>query len=260
LGFIKKELFIGYNMTHINLKNVNIDFPVYSSTGRSIKHQLIQVATGGKIRSSPKGKTIIKALDSISLDLREGDRVGIIGHNGSGKSTLLRTISGVYSPTTGSVDVFGGVGSLIDISLGIDTEATGIENIYLRGAYLGLTKAEIDKKRNEIINFSELGEFINMPIRTYSTGMQMRLAFSIATTQIHEILIMDEWLSVGDEAFSRKAETKMNEILDNTKIMVLASHSRDLILKTCNRVIWLEHGKLVMDGGVEEVVKKYFGH
>jgi lipopolysaccharide transport system ATP-binding protein len=247
-------------MAHINFKNVNIDFPIYSSSGRSIKHQLIQVATGGKIRSDSQGKIIINALDSISFELNNGDRVGVIGHNGSGKSTLLRAISGVYAPTSGEVDIAGGVGSLIDISLGIDSEATGIENIYLRGAYLGLTKADIDNKKDEIINFSELGEFINMPIRTYSTGMQMRLAFSIATTQIHEILIMDEWLSVGDESFGRKAETKMNEILDSTKIMVLASHSRDLILKTCNRVIWLEHGKLVMDGDVEEVVKKYFGH
>jgi lipopolysaccharide transport system ATP-binding protein len=247
-------------MTNIILKDVNIEFPIYSIKARSLKSQLVQVATGGKIGSDLHGKTSIMALESVSLSLSDGDRLGILGHNGSGKSTLLRVISGVYAPKSGTVEVIGGVGSLIDISLGIDPEATGLENIYLRGAYLGLNKIQIEKKINQIISFSQLGEFINMPLRTYSSGMQMRLAFSIATITTYEILLMDEWLAIGDEGFKKRSEEKMNSILDDTKIMVLATHSRDLILKTCNRALWLEHGKVIMDGNVKDVVKKYFGH
>lgn len=148
---------------------------------------------------------------------------------------------------------------MIDISLGTDPEATGRENIYLRGALLGMTKSEINRSVNEIIEFSELGNFIDMPLRTYSTGMHLRLAFSVSTIVCPEILLMDEWLSVGDEGFKQKAEKRLSELVQATNILVVASHSKQLILNTCNRVIWLEHGQIRMDGDAQEVCTAYFG-
>ena len=180
------------------------------------------------------------------------------GHNGAGKSTLLRVLSGVYEPSFGAVKVDGAVGSLIDISLGIDLEATGRENIYLRGSLLGLSTKQILSKYDEIVEFSELGDFIDLPLRTYSSGMHLRLAFAVSTILNPEILLMDEWLSVGDEGFRQKAELRLNEIVQATKILIIATHSKDLILKTCNRALWLEHGKVRMDGCAKSVCSSYF--
>jgi len=203
---------------------------------------------------------IIRALEDLTLTIKDGDRVGLLGHNGAGKSTLLRLLSGVYEPSSGRAEIKGEIGSLIDVSFGIDPEASGRENIYLRGALLGLTRAEIKAKLDEIIDFSELGDFIDMPVRTYSSGMHLRLAFSVSTIIRPEILLMDEWLSVGDEGFRVRAEARMNELVESTHILVIASHSRELVRDTCNRAIWLEHGKIKMDGTPEEVTQAYFGH
>jgi lipopolysaccharide transport system ATP-binding protein len=205
------------------------------------------------------GRVVVRALEGLNFTLRDGDRVGLLGHNGAGKSTLLRLLSGVYVPSSGSARIDGEIGSLIDISLGIDPEATGRENIHLRGALLGMGKAELAERMDEIIAFSELGDFIDMPLRTYSTGMHLRLAFAVSTTVRPEILLMDEWLAVGDEGFKHKAEARMRTLVQSTNILVIASHARDLILETCNRVLWLEHGKIRMDGPADEVVAAYFG-
>ncbi len=151
------------------------------------------------------------------------------------------------------------IGSLIDISLGIDPEATGRENIYFRAGLLGMRRAEISKQMDDIIEFSELGNFVDMPLRTFSTGMHLRLAFAVSTMLRPEILLMDEWLSVGDEGFKHKAEKRMAELVQATNILVIATHSRDLILDTCNRVMWLEHGKIRMDSDPDSVVTAYFG-
>jgi len=185
--------------------------------------------------------------------------VALLGHNGAGKTTLLRVLTGVYTPTSGNATVRGKLGSLIDISLGIDPEASGLENIYIRGRLLGMSASEINTKTPEIVEYSELGDFIEMPVRTYSTGMHMRLAFTIATTLRPEILLMDEWLSVGDEGFKHKAETRMSEVVESTRILVVATHSRELVINTCTRAIWLEHGKIKMDGTSEDVSRAYFG-
>lgn len=217
------------------------------------------MATGGKLCADASGRVVVRALHDLNFNFADSDRVGLIGHNGAGKSTLLRVLSGVYAPTQGHVLRQGDVYSLIDVSLGIDHEATGRENIYLRGALLGLSKKEINARLDEIIAFSELGEFIDMPVRTYSSGMHLRLAFSVSTVIQPEILLMDEWLSVGDEGFKHKAEVRLAELVESTKILVIASHSRDLILKTCNRVLWLEHGMIKMDGAPDEVCAAYFG-
>ena len=245
-------------MASIICKNVFIDFPIYSAKSRSLKNTMMQVATGGRVNFGAKG-TVIRSLDDVSFELRDGDRVGLVGHNGAGKSTLLRALGRVYEPTQGNVLVQGEIGSLMDISLGIDHEATGRENIYIRGALLGLTKQQIDASFDDIVSFSELGDFIDMPVRTYSTGMHLRLAFSVATIIRPEILLMDEWLSVGDAAFNKKAEDRLQELVHSSQILVIASHSRELIERICNRVMWFEHGKLKLDSNPQEVCNAYWG-
>ena len=246
-------------MALIDFQNVCVDFPIYNANGRSLKKRLIQVATGGQLGADPQGRVVVRALEDLSFTLKDGDRVGLLGHNGAGKSTLLRLSSGVYEPSAGVARIEGEIGSLIDISLGIDPEATGRENIFLRGGLLGMTRREISNRIDEIIDFSELGDFVDMPLRTYSTGMHLRLAFAVSTIVRPEILLMDEWLSVGDEGFKHKAEKRLTELVESTSILVIASHSRDLVMHTCNRVIWLEHGKIRMDGDPNSVCHAYFG-
>lgn len=245
-------------MTHISLNHVSIDLPIYNSQGRSLKKTVMGCATGGRIGLSESGRTIVRCLDDINLSIKPTERIGLVGHNGSGKSSLLRVLGKVYEPTQGCAEIVGKIGSLIDISLGIDLEATGIENVYLRGALLGIKKKEIDKNLDSIIEFSQLGDFINMPVRTYSAGMHMRLAFSVSTMITPEILLMDEWLSVGDLSFQNRAEKRLNELIRKSNILVIASHSRDLIESCCTRVIWLEKGKIKMDGLPAEVCQCYF--
>lgn len=245
-------------MASVKFEDVSVDFPIYNANGRSLKKRLIQVATGGQLGADPHGRVVVRALEGLTFSLNDGDRVGLLGHNGAGKSTLLRLLSGVYVPSSGSARIHGEIGSLIDISLGIDPEATGRENIYLRGGLLGMSRTQINQRIDEIIDFSELGDFVDMPLRTYSSGMHLRLAFSVSTIVRPEILLMDEWLSVGDEGFRHKAESRMKELVQATNILVIASHSRELVLHTCNRAIWLEHGKVRMDGGAEAVCAAYF--
>ena len=245
-------------MASIEFNNVCVDFPIYNANSRSLKNRLIQIATGGQLGADKQGRVVVRALEGLNFAFKDGDRVGLLGHNGAGKSTLLRLLSGVYEPSLGTARVNGEIGSLIDISLGIDPEATGRENIYFRGGLLGMTRSEIKEAMDEIIEFSELGDFIDMPMRTYSSGMHLRLAFAVSTIVRPEILLMDEWLSIGDEGFKHKAEIRMTELVQATNILVIASHSRDLILHTCNRVIWLDHGKIRMDGDPDSVVAAYF--
>jgi lipopolysaccharide transport system ATP-binding protein len=246
-------------MARIEFKDISVDFPIYNASSRSLKNSLIKVTTGGLINTYDKDKVSVSALQNLTFTIEDGDRVGIIGHNGAGKSTLLRLLSGVYYPTRGSAKIHGEVGSLIDISLGIDDEATGRENIYIRGSLIGLNKTTIEKKIDEIIEFAELGDFVDLPVRTYSSGMHLRLAFAVSTIIHPEILLMDEWLSIGDTGFKNKAQRRLSEMVKKTNILVIASHSYEQILKTCNRVIWLEHGKIKMDGDVKKVVNSYFG-
>lgn len=245
-------------MGYIKLQNVSVDIPIFNSQTRSLKKAILGVATGGKIGTSLNGRTVVRSLDNINLEINSRERVGIIGHNGAGKSTLLRVLGKVYSPSEGRATVTGKIGSLIDISLGIDGEATGIENIYLRAALLGIPKKEVDVNLDDLIEFTELGDFIEMPVRTYSTGMHLRLAFAVSTMISPDILLMDEWLSVGDQNFQTKAETRLNRLIERSNILILASHSRALIERCCTRVVWLEHGSIKMDGDTKEVCENYF--
>jgi len=244
-------------MAQVTLENASVEFEIFEASSRSLKRQLIQAATGGRLHSNAHQRVVIKALANVSFSFKSGEKVALIGHNGAGKSTLLRVLTRIYIPTSGKATIEGRVSSLIDISLGMDQESSGRENIFIRGALLGQSKKEIQKQLDEIIEFSELGQFIEMPIRTYSSGMSMRLAFAISTVLKPEILIMDEWLSVGDEHFTNKAEGRMNSLLEKTEILILASHSFDLIKKTCNRALVLQHGSVVFDGDVEAAIGCY---
>lgn len=244
-------------MAFISLNSLEVNFPIYNSSSRSLKNKFINVATGGVINDD-SGVVVVRSLKNINLNIQDGERVALLGHNGAGKSTLLRVINGVYSPTNGTVDVVGKISSFIDISLGIDPEASGLENIYIRGRLLGMSSNDLKINTDKIIEFSELGNFIHMPVRTYSSGMHMRLAFSISTSLRPEILLMDEWLSVGDEAFKDKAEARMEEVVQSTSIVVVATHSRELVMNSCTRAIWLEHGEIKMDSSPKDVCNLYF--
>jgi lipopolysaccharide transport system ATP-binding protein len=213
----------------------------------------------GKITLNNQHEVVqIDALKNINIKIKSGERIGVIGGNGSGKSTFLRLCSRIYEPSTGTININGNVSSLINVNIGIDPESTGRENIKLRLVMLGFNNNQINELFNEIIQFSELNQFIDLPFYTYSTGMQLRLAFATSVFIKPEILIMDEWLATGDKDFQEKAEKKLNSIIENSKILILASHSKDLILKTCTRVIWLENGVIKKDGGAEETIQGYF--
>lgn len=231
-------------MALISLKNASVSFPIYGAGSASLKKTLAASVTGGRL-GKETGVRVVQALSGIDLELKSGDRLGLIGHNGAGKSTLLRTLAGVYEPSSGDFERRGSVASLIDPSLGIEADATGIENIMLRGLVMGMTRKRVEALSDSICEFSGLGEYVNMPVRTYSTGMLMRLAFSISTSVEADILLMDEWLSVGDAEFTEKAEKRMRDVVSKSGILVLASHSMDLIAKECNRVVHMEHGRIV---------------
>jgi lipopolysaccharide transport system ATP-binding protein len=246
-------------MAHITLKQASVVLPIFNSSARSLTNKIVSAATGGALTAQKGGHLSIEALRYLDLSITPGDRLGIVGHNGSGKSTLLRLLSGIFEPSSGSIERSGSIASLVDISLGINGENTGRENIFLRGKLMGLSKKEIDAKIDEIIEFSELGDYINLPVRIYSSGMLLRLAFSVSTSITADILIMDEWLSVGDGAFGERASARLRALVDESEILIIASHDRDLIEKTCNKVVWLEHGHIKKIGATQEITSEYFG-
>jgi len=239
-------------MTLIKAENLTLYYPIFGSSSRSLKKTLVRAATGGKIASDAYGINIC-AIDNASFVFREGERVGLVGNNGAGKSTLLRALAGVYVPARGSLKVKGKVASLLDISM--DDEFTGYENIFMRCVLMGIEKAEIKKHIDDIIEFSELGEYIKMPMRTYSTGMSLRLAFSICTTFPSDIILMDEWLAVGDADFSKKAEERLLEFIKKSSILVIASHKHEQIKKICTRILTMDHGRII-DDKANDALKK----
>ncbi|KUJ00604.1 ABC transporter ATP-binding protein [Vibrio sp. MEBiC08052] len=232
---------------NIITKNMTVEFPIYENSHRSLKKKVLNMTTGGRIGSDAGKNPVVRALDDINLTFSSGDRVGLVGHNGSGKTTLLRVLTGVYSPVKGKVDTHGRIASLLDVSMGLDPDATGFENIYLKGVMDGLSPQIIRQKIDEIADFTELDEYLNLPVKTYSSGMMLRLAFSISTSVDADIIIMDEWLSVGDESFNKKASERLNDLINSASILVIASHDPKLIENVCNRKIHMEHGKVVSD-------------
>ncbi len=231
-------------MPSITLRNCSLDLPIYGTINRSFKGAIMASATGGRIASASKNVTVVQALKGISLEIRAGDRVGLMGHNGAGKTSLLRVLAGIYEPTAGQIRIEGKVSSFINLGLGIDPEATGNENILLCGLMFGLGFDDIQRLTPSIAEFSGLGDFLDIPVRTYSSGMVMRLIFSIVTSVPAEILVMDEWLSVGDAAFVEKAEARVTALVDQASILVLASHNEEMIHELCNVVVRLEHGEI----------------
>lgn len=242
--------------THIRLNNVTINIPILDST-RSFRESLASRYLGGKTKTSKK-KTWITALDGISLSLKEGDRLGLLGHNGAGKTTLLRVLAGIYPLTDGELDIQGRITTMFSVSVGLNMDDTGLDNITTLGMHLGIKKTEILKKRPEIIAFSELDNYIHLPVRTYSQGMLTRLCFSVATSADPDILLLDEGINAGDSNFAMKAKTRLNELYSRVNIMVVASHSDALIKSLCNKAILLEHGKIKAQGSVNDVLDAYY--
>jgi lipopolysaccharide transport system ATP-binding protein len=231
----------------IDARGVTVEFPIYENSHRSLKKKVLNLTTGGKIGGDAGKYPFVRALDQINFTFRYGERVGLTGHNGSGKTTLLRVLAGVYSPVHGSLTVHGKIASLLDMSMGLDPDATGFENIYLRGIMDGLKPSVIRAKIDDIADFTELGDYLNLPVRTYSSGMMLRLAFAISTHVEADVLIMDEWLSVGDAQFSAKAAERLERFVSRAGILVIASHDPKLIERICTRRIHLEHGQIASD-------------
>lgn len=239
-------------MSIIKLENVNLLFKVWRE--KRIKDILIP---GSKKFNDFDKDGKVHAIRDMSLTINEGERVAIIGHNGAGKSTLLKMISGIYPPTSGRLTVEGRISSMFELATGFEMELNGWDNIYLRGLMLGETPNSIKLKMKEIAEFSELGEFLNMPVKYYSSGMFVRLAFSISTAIQPDILMLDEVVAAGDAAFINKATQRMKEMISISKIMLLVTHIMNSAIEMCNRCIWLERGSIMMDGRPEEVTNAY---
>jgi ABC-type polysaccharide/polyol phosphate transport system ATPase subunit len=244
-------------MAVIRLTDVSVRYPVFTPRTRGLKNVLLS-RLGGTMRVHDN-TVVVEALRGLTLELVDGDRLAIVGHNGAGKTTLLRVIAGIYEPQQGTVEVEGRVSSFVDITLGMDAEATGWDNIVLRGVFMGLTFAEARALAPSIAEFSELGEYLDMPVRTYSTGMYMRLAFAITTSVQPEIIIMDEMIGAGDARFLDKATERLDALLGRTRVVVLASHAEAILARFCNKALWLEKGEARAFGPVEEVLASYRG-
>ena len=235
----------------IELSGVELVYPIYSVRAQSLRNAVANLSVGGKLLKDGQDIINIRALTKINFSLSEGDRLGVIGHNGSGKTTLLKVLAGIYDPTRGRLRVDGRISSMIDISLGLDSYLTGRDNIINMGRMRGLTTKTIQSKMDDVIEFSELGGFIDLPIKTYSSGMQSRLVFSVATTLEPDILLFDEWLSTGDADFIHKATRRLDELMQRARCMVLASHSFGLVSSLCNKLLVLNAGEQVYFGEVD---------
>jgi ABC-type polysaccharide/polyol phosphate transport system ATPase subunit len=241
--------------THIKIENLSLVYDLYYDKTNTLKEFFVNKLTGKKYVEKQKAK--LNALDNISFNINHGERLGVIGLNGAGKSTLLKVLSGILKPTSGKLYVKGSVQPLIEVGAGFNPEFSGRENIYLNGAMLGFNKKQIMEKEDEIIEFSELQDFIDVPVKYYSSGMTVRLGFTIATIIKPEILLMDEMLSAGDVSFIAKAKRRLDELLNIAKILILVSHDLELIKKLTPRAIVLNHGKIIFDGNTEEAINYY---
>jgi ABC-type polysaccharide/polyol phosphate transport system ATPase subunit len=240
-------------MPRIEVANASLEFTVRQNNRVTLKEYIVK----GLFRPSFNPAITIHALSEINFSAHEGDRIGIIGHNGAGKTTLLKMLAGIYPPTQGSCTVEGRICSLFDITLGFEQDATGWENISYRSYLQGESPTSLKAKIDDIGAFSELGEFLSLPVKKYSAGMLMRLAFAIATAAEPEVLLVDEVLAVGDMAFQLKARARMRELISTSRLMVVVSHDLSTIKETCNRVVWMKHGKMVMEGPTIDVVRAY---
>ncbi len=243
-------------MTTIRLDTVSIDIPVYNFANISLRKALLGKTIGGGF-SQAGAHVIVNALKNISFEAQDGDRIGLIGSNGSGKTTLLRVLAGVYAPTSGRCEVWGEIVPLFDTSLGMNGDATGLESIRICSALWGLSRKQTEATLDDIIAFTELGDYLKMPIRTYSSGMRLRLAFAIATARKPDILLLDEVIGAGDANFFKKAFARLLGMVEQSRILVVASHSTKIVEDLCNKAIWLHQGSLIAYGPVDEVLAAY---
>ncbi|HSV85646.1 MAG TPA: ABC transporter ATP-binding protein [Levilinea sp.] len=231
-------------MGKLVFENVTVQYPIYNSRSMSLRNRLVSLGTGGRIEAEAGHVNLVTALKEVNFTLKDGDTIGLVGHNGAGKTTLLRTMAGIYAPTQGRVIREGRLATVFEIGAGMDAELSGYENILRMGLMMGMTSAEARAAIPEIESFTELGDFLQLPVRTYSSGMMMRLMFAVATSIKPEILLVDEMFSAGDAAFQEKAKARMRALINSAQIFVFASHSPELIKEFCKRVFRLEHGLL----------------
>ncbi len=239
-------------MSSISLRGVTLDYPVYSVRAKSLRGSLLNVAVGGSLMKNKSDMAVVRAISNLSFDLKEGDRLALLGHNGSGKSSLLKVLAGVYAPTSGVVKIDGRINSMISMSIGLDPEASGLQNIKNLAMMQMVSKKEIARRLPSIIEFSELGTFIDMPFKTYSAGMMARLTFSVATEIPGDIILLDEWLSAGDADFQVKANARMAGFVKDAKIIVLATHNFSMAQTVCNKCLVMEGGRAIFFGSTEE--------
>jgi ABC-2 type transport system ATP-binding protein/lipopolysaccharide transport system ATP-binding protein len=241
----------------ITLDDVCLSYPVYGGVSRSLRSEVFANLVGGRIGMKDGKPAMVEALRNVSMELETGDRLGLIGHNGAGKTTLLRVLAGIYAPTSGTLKVRGKVTPLIDSGFGIDREGTGIENIMLRGLYLGRSKAEVEAVLDDISAFTELGPYLNMPLRTYSSGMVARLLFAVSTAFQPEVLVMDEGIGAGDAQFMQRVRERTSQFLGSAAIVVMASHSEFLLREHCNIGAIMKAGEIVSFGEIDEQLAIY---
>jgi len=233
-------------MARLIFENVSIRYPIYNARAQSLRHQLLRIATGGKIAAEVGRTVAVTALENVSFELKRGDSIGLIGHNGAGKSTLLRTMAGIYTPDSGRVIREGRTATVLEIGSGMDPELSGYENILRMGMIIGIPLKEMRTKIPEIEELTQLGNFLSLPLRTYSSGMTMRLMFAVATTGQPEILLVDEMFGTGDAGFQEWAKARMRKLIANAEIFVFASHDHKLLGELCDRVFELSHGKMAL--------------
>lgn len=244
-------------MTRIDLDHISVEFPVFHVSARSFKKNFIRMATGGNVSKDANEHFVVRSLSDVSLSIQHGDRIGLIGHNGSGKSTLLRLLAQIYEPTSGRLHIAGKVSPMLDLMHGIEQEFTGYENIVMRGTILGIDRKKIKENMQAIAEMTGLGDYLSMPVRTYSSGMMVRLAFAISTSIEPDILLIDEIFGAGDANFMEKARQKMISLLKESNIVVIATHSDTLIKEFCNKALLLEGGRVKYFGPVAETLKIY---
>lgn len=239
------------------MDDVSVSFPIYSMGSRSLKKGLLYRGSRGRIASDANDRLVVEALRNVSLRFSVGDRVALVGANGAGKTTLLRVMAGVHEPASGVVRVSGRISPMFDIGLGIDPELSGLENIRLRGLLLGLSADEIERLIPDIGDFTELGDYLELPARTYSSGMLTRLTFAVATCFAPEILLMDEWILAGDAGFLAKAERRLHSFVENASVLVLASHNEQICRTWCSKAVWLDSGQVKAVGAIDEILSAY---
>ena len=243
--------------SEISLENVTVSFPIYHGGSRSLKKSLLFRGSGGQLASDASHRITVEALRNISLQFGAGDRVALIGTNGAGKTTLLRVMAGIYEPVAGIVRSRGRISPMFDIALGIDGDISGYDNIRLRGLILGLTAHQIEERMADIVEFTELGDYLDIPVRTYSSGMMTRLTFAVATCFAPEVLLMDEWIVAGDAGFLTRAQQRIEAFVEKAGILVLASHSSDICRQWCNKAVWMERGEVKLQGEINSVLESY---